>query len=408
LRNNQQNLIYFGVVLLTLLLAAGLTWANFQLASHANVEDAFAPVWAGARIVITDQANPYNSQTLAQYMPSGNPVGARFVYPFYGMLAFLPFGLIEAYPLAKALWTSLMMVSLLVVVFTSLSLTTWRPAGRILAMFMLFSLFGYSAIRGVYQGNTGLLVAMLVALGLQAVLKGRNRAAGILLGLTIIKPTMVALLLPSVFLYAVSKRNFRLLRSMLLTVSILIAGAFLAFPSWFYQNFAQVVYLFNESYPSSISAVISSLFGENIIMTALAGVFGLWLVIEWWRSLGKDVRWFLWTAALTLVLTEFIGIPTNTSNYVILLIPLTLTFSTIEQRWKTAGPGLVVALMVIILLASWLPFYLIAGSDLAQSEPLLMFFPLPLLSLGMLYWVRYWALSSIKLRVERLEALRKL
>jgi hypothetical protein len=396
------------VIFFTLLLAAGLTWVNYQFASQSDSPDAFAPLWAGARIVVTKQSNPYNLDSINATLPSGKAEGSRFVYPYYGMLVFLPFGLIASYPLAKAVWMTVMMACLVAVVFTSLSLTVWRPSGWLMAAYTLFALMSYGAMRGVYTGNPALLVAMLVGFGLQLLLKGRSRGAGFVFGLTIIKPTMVALLLPYVFLYAVSKRNMGLIRSMLITVTVLIAAAFLVFPSWFYQNFAQVVFLYQESFPASISAVISSWFPDNTVMTILAVVFGLWLVIEWWRSLGKNPRWFLWTAALTLVLTEFIGIPTNTSNYTILLIPLTLTFSTIERRWKVAGPRLVLTLMLILLLATWLPFILFNGPDPSLPEPLYMLFPVPLLALALLYWVRYWALFSIKLRVERQEALRKL
>jgi hypothetical protein len=143
-------------------------------------------------------------------------------------------------------------------------------------------------------------------------------------------------------------------------------------------------------------------------MIVLASAFGLWLVIEWWRSLGKDSRWFLWTAALTLVFTELIGIPTSTSNYVILIIPITLAFSILEQRWKSGGAQVVLVFMIIILAVTWGIFLMITGSDPSHPEPLFLLFPLPILTLMLLYWVRYWALASIKLRVEHLEALRKL
>ena len=143
-------------------------------------------------------------------------------------------------------------------------------------------------------------------------------------------------------------------------------------------------------------------------MIIFASAFGLWLLIEWWRSLGKGTRWFLWTAALTLVFTEFIGIPTSTANYAILIIPLALSFSVLERRWKSGGAQVVLVVMIIITAFTWGSYSLIAGADPSQPEPLLLLFPLPILALLLLYWVRYWALSSVKLQVEHLEALRKL
>ena len=199
-----------------------------------------------------------------------------------------------------------------------------------------------------------------------------------------------------------------MIRSLLITIGVLAAAAFAAYPGWFVQNAAQAVLLFKESFPSSITAVFSSWLATNILMTILAVIFGLWLLIEWWRSFGQDTRWFLWTAALTLVLTELIGIPTGTSNYVVFLIPLTMSFSILEQRMNSGGASLVLSLMIGILIVTWGPYLLINGSDPTLPEPLFMLFPLPLIVLGLLYWVRYWALSSVRMQVERYEALNRL
>lgn len=408
MQNNRQDLAYFGAIILTLLLAIVLTWVNYQFASQSNPGDAFAPIWAGARHVITKQGNPYDMQAIAEYLPAGTDLETRFVYPFYAMLIFLPFGLIASYSLAKAIWMTVMMACLVTLTFTGVSLTRWNPSGRMFAAFAVFSLAGYPAMRALYTGNPALLVAMLIAFGLLLVIRQRDQAAGIIFGLTIIKPTMVALLLPYIFLFAVSKRNLRLIRSLLLTLAALISIAFLLYPNWFVQDFAQVVLLFRESYPSSITAVISSWFPTNAPMIVLAAAVSLWLLVEWWRSLGKDSRWFLWTAALTLALTEWIGIPTSTSNYVILIIPLVLLFSILEQRWKSAGTQLALVFMITIIAVTWGVFLLLTGSDPSQPEPLFLLFPMPIIAILVLYWVRYWALASIKLKVEHLEALRKL
>jgi len=401
LRNQHKDRAKLGVIIFTLLLAGGLTWAIYQYAVQPDTTDNFAPLWAAARQVITDRTNPYDLDALRYYFPEGTDPNSRFVYPFYGMLIFLPFGLISSYPIAKALWMVLLMVALLAVIFGALSLTRWNPSVKVLGAVVLFSLIGYPAVRGLYSGNPALLVAMLITLGLRMVILGRDRAAGVLFGLTILKPTMVALLLPYVLLYAVSHRNSRLIRSALVTMSLLIAAAFFAYPHWFVQNFAEVVLLFKDSFPSSISAVLSSWLPSNQLMIIIAAFVGLWTVLAWWQSLGKDSRWFLWTAALTLVLTELIGIPSTTANYAGFLIPLIFSFSILEQRWKAGGGILVMILMIFILIASWGPFLLITNADPALPEPRIMLFLLPIIVIGLLYWVRYWALTSIRMQVER-------
>jgi hypothetical protein len=405
LRNKRQDRVNLGVIIFTLVLAVGLTWANYQYAAQPQTADAFAPLWSAARKLIVERTNPYDLDALKEFMPVGADPTSRLVYPFYGMAIFLPFGLINSYPLAKAIWMSLMMVALVTVIFGGLSLTRWKPSVLLLGAFVLFSLVSYPAMRAIFTGNPALFVVMLIAFGLQRVIQGRDRAAGVFFGLTILKPTMVALLLPYVVLYAVSHRKTRIIRSMVLTIIILVAGAFAAYPGWFVQNFAQVVLLFKESFPSSISAVISSWLPNNDFMILVASLVGLWVVLAWWRSFGKDPRWFLWTAALTLVLTEFIGIPTSTANYVVFLIPLTMSFSILEQRWIGGGRNLILSLMIGILVVTWGPYLLINGADPALSEPRIMLFLLPIIVLALLYWVRYWALASIRMQVERHETL---
>lgn len=401
LRNHRQDQVKLLVIVFALLLAGGSTWANYQYASQTETVDAFAPVWSAARQVITDQTNPYDLDALRYYFPEGTDPNSRFVYPFYGMLLFLPFGAISSYPVAKAIWMILLMASFLTVTFGALSLTRWNPPVKILGAVLVFSLAGYPTIRGIYTGNPALMVAMLITLGLRMVILGRSHAAGVLFGLTILKPTMVALLFPYILLYGVSQRDGKLIRSTLVTSGILLLGAFLVYPGWFVQNFAQVVLLYNETFPASISAVISSWLPGNRFMILSAVLVGLWVVVAWWQSLGKGSRWFLWTAALTLALTELIGIPSSTPNYVVFMIPLLLSFSILEQRWTAGGSILVLLLMVTILLVTWGPFLLISAANPGYPEPRIMLFMLPLIAIGLLYWVRYWALTSVRMQVER-------
>ena len=186
MRYKRQDLGYLAVIIFTALLAAGLAWANFQYASHSQAADAFAPMWSAAQRVIKEQANPYNLESLEVFLPTGSTADSRFVYPFFTMLILLPFGLISSYPLAQAIWMSLLMTSLVALIFTGLSLTRWKPSNRLLGALVLFSFSGYPAVRAVFTGNPSLLVGMLIAIGLQMVIKGQDRAAGIIFGLTLL------------------------------------------------------------------------------------------------------------------------------------------------------------------------------------------------------------------------------
>ena len=83
MRTNRQNLFYVIGVLLILLAAVGLTWAGHQIAAQPGVEDSFAPLWAGARLVITRQANPYDLDRITRTLWFTDSEPSRFVYPYY-------------------------------------------------------------------------------------------------------------------------------------------------------------------------------------------------------------------------------------------------------------------------------------------------------------------------------------
>ena len=219
-------------------------------------------------------------------------------------------------------------------------------------------------------------------------------------------------------IWAVSQRRMGLVVSMLVTIGILVGGGLYVFPEWIQYNYLQILGFFAESFPASPSAVLWTWMPDAgpRVMAFVAVGLGIWMLVEWWKSLGKDVRWFLWTSALTIVVTNLTErmealeekLTPSLSNHVLLVVPFVLVFSVWVQRWKQNGTRLSAVVMVLILAAEWG----LAGRTMdaglsAQAAPV-MFFVVPVLALLLLYWSRYWALSSVRMKVSHLEALRRL
>ncbi|MEJ2759602.1 MAG: glycosyltransferase 87 family protein, partial [Anaerolineales bacterium] len=276
--------------------------------------------------------------------------------------------------------------------------------------FLLFALGQFHTVRAMFLGSPAVVVGLLVALGLLMVVREQYGVAGVFFGLSIIKPDLVVLLIPFVLIWGVSKRQLGMVLSILVTGGLLVAGAFYFFPQWFLFNYFQFLDYFEHSFPASVNAIIWRwLPGFNPqVMVVIAVVLGLWLVLEWWRAFGKDSRHFLWTAALTLVFTNLIGVPTTLSNFVLLLIPLTLVFSIWVQRWRVTGVRITLVAMALLVGLEWGLSWLTMQAELAGQAPASMLFVFPVVTLILLYWVRYWSLNSIQLRTEHLEALRRL
>ena len=221
---------------------------------------------------------------------------------------------------------------------------------------------------------------------------------------------MVILLWVFVLLWAVSRRRQRLVFSMTITPIVLLIVSSRFQPGWFNQYIAQISEYAKVEGVMSLGGILNQVQPGlgGTLRWVIAVVFAIVLIVEWGKALGKDERWFLWTAGLTLTITNLIGIPTSTSNYVVLIPVLTLVFSVWEQRRGVFGRSLVLVCMLGLLGGLWLLYLRTAGDGPGFHQSRMMFFPLPLFLLFMLYWIRHWAFGKFRLQVEELESLKKL
>ena len=96
----------------------------------------------------------------------------------------------------------------------------------------------------------------------------------------------------------------------------------------------------------------------------------------------------LWTASLTLVITHWIGIQTDPTNFIVLFLPLVLVFALWAEGWGRSGRLAVFVSALILFVGLWTLFLgTIEYGAQPQQHPI-MFFPLPLFLLIGLYWVR--------------------
>jgi hypothetical protein len=417
-RTQRPDLVFLGFFILVLLLAGGLTWINYQIVLNDATGNDFAPLWLGTRLAIFEGQSPYSAETKGKVL-SLIYEGRRafswenkgwFLYPYFSLLIFSPTAFISDFAVARAVWMTLLVISLLGITFVSLELTRWRPPRVILGGYVVFILGGYYAVRPIYSGNPSILTALFIAMTFLFIQRERDVPAGIMLGLSTFKPQMVILLWWFVLLWAVSRRRLGVVLGMTITPIFLVVGSSILERSWLVQNLTEIIDYEKISGPMTFGALIFEKWPESgeVIGWALTVGFSILLLSEWWRALGKDLRWFLWTAGLTLTITNMIGIPTGTSNHIALIPVLTLVFSIWEQRWGLFGRNLVLVCMLGVLGGLWWLYFETTwfGPGLNQSP--IMIIPLPVFVFLMLYWIKYWALGSTQLPVEKLEALKNL
>lgn len=382
-----------------------LTIGNYRYASLNPGGNDFLVHWVGTRSFITEGISPYSDEVALriQDMVYGRPAQAgehelRVAYPLYSIVLFLPFALIKDYTMARALWMTVLEISLVATCLLSLRLTRWKPTPLILMALLLFSVFWYHGLRALILGNAVVVVTLMLIGALLAIRSGADELAGVLLAFATIKPQVVVVLLAFIALWALFRRRWKIVFWMVGTVFLLSTAAALLMPDWILQNLREVMRYPGYNPPGTPAAVFSvympgvgKKIGEGISIVLI-----VILLVEGWLSLRGDFRAFLWVACLTLVASQWIGIQTDPGNFIVLYPALILVLAMWDERWHRRADLLTIGTLVLLFIGIWLVFLRTLERAYQPIQSPLLFFPLPLFMFINLYWVRWWAVQPQK------------
>jgi len=412
MKNRKSEIYFIALIMLVVLVLVGLTWANYQFVMQNPGGNDFIPRWIGTRLFLMEGLSPYSeevSQEIQEMIFSRSETRGEdkslFVYPFYSAYIFAPFALISDYNTARAIWMTILEISVIAITVASLSLSRWRIRPVTLVVLLVFSLLWYHGIRPLISGNAVTLIALFITGAFLAIRAKMDSLAGFLLALSTIKPQIVVLIIPFIFLWAISQKRWILIWSTLGVLALLIASTSLFIPDWIMQNLRQIV-----SYPGyTFTGTPGAILQEWVpgVGTQLGWFFSILmagiLIWEWRAAWGKDFQWFFWTACLTLVITNLIGIRAETANYIILFPVLVLIFASWDKHWGVFGRVIIDFSFLLLFFGLWWLFLSSIRDyyDQAAQSPL-MFFTLPILLLIGLYWIRWWVLRPEKPWLDKL------
>jgi len=373
----------------------GLSIVNYRFAVQAPGGNDFLARWVGARYWIVEGVSPYDPEVslAAQRLIYGRPADAsqrediaHFVYPLPAMLFFAPFALLP-YTVARAAWMTLLEVGLAALALIGIRTAAWPIGQRLIIPLTLFSVLWYHGARSLIVGQFAVIEAVLLCGALLGISRGRDRLAGVLLALAIAKPQMAVLLIPFVVLWGSSARRWRLVAWTLGGVVLLMSVSLVLLPGWPAAWLRQMV-----DYPSytelgSPVSILSGFLGPAgpavaYGMSSLLAIFLLW---EWRQAWNRSERWFQWTAALTIVITNLIVLRTATTNYVVLLPSACLVFAAWTRSESRRGQIAVLGVLAGLCVGLWALFLATVEGN---TESPLMYLPVPFLALAGLLAVR--------------------
>lgn len=365
------------------------------LTSQAPGANDFFPRWKGAQLFWREGIDPYSDAASVEIQ---NGIYGRlaypeedqllFVYPFYTVFLLFPLVWLPlSYSWIQAIWLVTVQFALIGSVLLSLRVVEWRMPVWLLAFTLVWTVLFYNSTRTIILGQFTALIFLWLAGSLLALKRQRDGLAGFLLALTTIKPQMVFLVIPALFIWAIAQRRWRFLYAFLVTIGALLAASFLLLPGWLNGFIEQVLYYPDYTVTPPPLWVITGYYLPELgkpVERGLSILLLLYLFYQW-RNLPRvraESDQLLILLGLTLVVTNMIVVRTATTNYVVLYIPLLWGLKQVAERIPR-GTWLVAGFYVASTASMWTLFLATIEGDFEHP---VMYLPLPLGLLLMLVW----------------------
>jgi hypothetical protein len=390
------------LVLVGLILLASLITANVSYALRFPGGNDFLVHWLGFRNLITEGVSPYSeatAQDIQNFLLSGpanpNLQPTRNVYPLYSIVFYLPFSLITDFAVARGLWMTLLEISLVLLAFLSLRLSGWKPNTVVLIFYYLFAVLFFYAVVPVVNGNAAILVAVFLTGGLLAIKNRADELAGVLLAFSMIKPQISVILALYVMIWSIRQRRQKILIWFFFTLLILTVSCMLIIPDWVQQNLLEILRYIQAGQVTNLQWALGEMlpgFGGRVGW-AVSVVLVLLLMVEWGLAGRFRFIGFLFGALITLLATQWIGLPADAGNFIVLFPILPVIFEAWSRRWQKAGGLYILISLLFLLVITYLMYFQAAGKGFAAQFTPVMFLPVPIFLFGALYWSRWWILQ---------------
>lgn len=410
--NRRQILLIAVLVLVILLTLAAMVWGNYQYIVRDTGTGDFVARWLGTRLFLLQGLSPYDIQVRSEtqdFLDSQSVESQAdhnfFLYPFYSIYIFFPLTFISNFDVARAIWMTVLELSVVAVALIGINLSDWRIPRIYSFIVLLFSLAWFYSVYPILEGNIAPLVTLLIAGILFSIRRNHDVLAGILLALSTIKPEIIVFFVLFILLWAASWRRWLIVSSFFASLALLMVTTVFLMPNWFMQYLRHIVQYFEEMAIINPGFVLYDWLpgiGRQLGW-ALTALMALIMVLEWRAVWKKDFHWFYWTASMTLIATTLTGIPYAPINYVASLLAMILVLITIAKWWGLAGRILMIVSVIFFVFIFWLYYFQFNIADFSIDNSPFYTLLLPVFTIFGLYWVRWWAVHKQQLPLEQIK-----
>ena len=401
----QKNVINLIVIIFLVIIISGLVWGNISYVTKNPGGNDFLVHWVATQNFVYESISPYSDTTALeiQTMVYGRAARPgehelRPAYPLFSIFLFLPFGLIKNYFIARAIWMTVLEISLFLSVFLLIKVTQLKLDKLLLAAVFVFSIFWYHGLRALINGNAVVLLLFCFVLCIYAIQVKQDELAGIVLGLTMIKPQVGFAFILFIMFWSLINKRYKIIFWFLGSLTMLIVLSLFLSPTWPIQFLQEVLRYPGYNPPGTPATALAQIMPGigNRVGLAISILSAIVLMIEWFLGRKSAGIEFVWICSVTLILGQWLNIQTDPGNFIVMLPGLFVVFRLVDDRWPNFGSLINFIILGVLFVVPWGIFLFTLSNEYQPIQSPIMFFPVPVLILLALYWVRWWAKNPVK------------
>jgi len=398
--------------ILIILALVGATFVNLRLASTFQLQDDFAPRWMAAREWMRTGASPYSDSTHNATVDLLNANGnepnsltqGRFFDPAWYVLFYLPISFVP-YPVARAIWMTLVELSLMLSVFVSIRMVGLKlHVFEILIMSFLALVF-YPLFKSVLTINVSAPYVFLTLLGVYLARERQGTIAGLLFALSLWMVPLSFFLFVLFLIWLGARREGSLAKIYFSTLAFLMVVSLILFPGWTAEWFATYLRIFPDfSWVRTPLVVVGELFpGASMqIAITLSLVTLIMMLVEWYGIGEREGRGFHWKLMLSLNLLYLFNLTSDGIYLLWLFAPLFSVYKYLTEKWHVSGKIVAWVTYLALIFIHWRRFQL--TQNWLPEESALVILLLPIITMVGLQWFRWWATVSPKALIDSIKS----
>jgi hypothetical protein len=388
-----------GVGVAATLIIAALLWADVRLSSLVPGGGAFYGPWEAARAVLSGVGAPYSvadakaAQLLAYGREAASTENPYYpIIPFWLFPVYFPFALTSSPILSRGVWLLLSQAAAVGTAFLSLACLQWQPRRSIIILLGLVSVTSFYSVTAWIEGSSVIVLGLLYSAILWTYRNRADELCGAVLVFTLFSWEVGAVFLILLAWRIVHEKRWSILAGMAMSLTVLVTVSFLIYPGWLLPFLAATVANFRAHYGLATASILLRLvptYGPRLAQVLTAFVGGL-LILEWALSRDLDFRRFVWTSCLALAATPLLGLRTEMSALVA-LSPCAILIFAASAEHGPVGRWFAAIFLAVGFVVPWILYWRWLSLHDQRAYDFLFLFS-PVLSIGGLYWTRWWFL----------------